>query len=43
MDNITVVLAPFPLAEPAMVAGEDDALVEAGFTSDAGQEPKEHV
>jgi serine/threonine protein phosphatase PrpC len=40
MDNITVVLAPFPLAEPAMVAGEDDALVEAGFTSDAGQEPK---
>jgi PPM family protein phosphatase len=41
MDNITVVLAPFPLAGSATVAGEDSAMTEAGFTSNVDQDEKE--
>jgi len=43
MDNITVVLAPFPLARPAKVAEEDSAVTEAGFTADVDQHSEEHA
>jgi len=43
MDNITVVLAPFPLAGPATVAEEDSAMTEAGFTADVDRYSEEHA
>jgi serine/threonine protein phosphatase PrpC len=43
MDNITVVLAPFPLAGPATAAGEDAGPAEAGLVAEAGQYSAEHA
>jgi len=43
MDNITVVLAPFPLAGPATAAERDSAMTEAGFTADVDQYSEEHA
>jgi serine/threonine protein phosphatase PrpC len=43
MDNITVVLAPFPLARPTTAAEEDSNMTQAGLVADAGQYSAEHA